>query len=112
WVAGVMDMDSTGTPRKVGICLAENEADSPWEPYHVTRGYRPEDNVVTIFHTTGEWDIASGGGFLDGYHLLKSLGCRMPWTPQGGYLAEPLGHSSSTEDQRVLLINPDHAQAI
>ena len=112
WMPGVMDMDSIGTPRKFNLCLAENEADSPWEPYHVSRGFRPDDDTVSVFHTTGDWDIPIGGGFLDGHHLLKALAAKMPWAPQTGYLANSLGHAGGIEDQKVLLINPDHAQAV
>ena len=112
WMHGVMDMDSTGTPRKFNLCLAENEADSPWEPYHVTRGFRPDDDTVTVFHTSGEWDIPIGGGFLDGYQLLRALAAKMPWGPQSGHVVEALGHSTGEEDQQILLINPDHAQAV
>jgi len=111
-VAGVMDLDSTGSPRKFNLCLAENEAESPWEPYHVTRGYRPDDDVVTIFHTTGDWDMPVGGGYVDGYQLVRGMASKMPWAPQASHFAEVLGHSTGAEDQKLLLINPDHAQVI
>src|SRR6266508_6604363 len=34
---GVSDMDTIGSPLKYSLCCAENKAESPWEPYHVTR---------------------------------------------------------------------------
>src|SRR5437763_461209 len=32
---GLFDLDTIGAPRKFSYCLAENEADSPFAPYHV-----------------------------------------------------------------------------
>ncbi|MFC2004294.1 hypothetical protein ACFLUK_01985 [Chloroflexota bacterium] len=31
-----------------GYCMAENEEQSPWEPFHVEHGFSPEDSTVTI----------------------------------------------------------------
>ena len=31
------------------ITFAENEERSPWEPFHVQHGFKPEDNVVSVF---------------------------------------------------------------
>src|SRR5690606_1979463 len=55
WIPGVMDLDTIGTPRKFKLCLAENMEESPWESYHVSQGFRPDDSTVTVLHTTGEW---------------------------------------------------------
>ena len=37
-----------GSPARYSYCIAENEADSPWEPLSVTRGFKADDNVVTV----------------------------------------------------------------
>lgn len=47
--AGQMDRAVQGHPGKYTLCIAENEAESPWEPLHVEMGYKPEDDVVTLF---------------------------------------------------------------
>ncbi len=31
------------------LCIAENEERSVWEPFHVQKGFKPEENVVSIF---------------------------------------------------------------
>ena len=36
---GAMDMDTLGSPIKYSLCLGENEDASPWEPYHVEKGF-------------------------------------------------------------------------
>ncbi|MCC7487900.1 MAG: hypothetical protein IT529_23265 [Burkholderiales bacterium] len=51
--SGVNDMSSIGNPSKYSFAFAENEERSPWEPFHVSLGFRQEDSVVTVM--TGGW---------------------------------------------------------
>jgi hypothetical protein len=53
---GVGDMDTIGTPKKYAMCIAENEAASPWEPYHVSQGFAADENTVTVQFVTGLCD--------------------------------------------------------
>ena len=32
------------------VTFAENEEDSPWEPLHVQKGFKPDDSAVSIFY--------------------------------------------------------------
>jgi hypothetical protein len=50
---GVSDMDTIGSPLKYACCCAENEAESPWAPYHVTRGFAKEASTVTVHFVYG-----------------------------------------------------------
>jgi hypothetical protein len=56
---GVSDMSSQGNTAKYSFCFPENEEQSPWEPFHVSMGYKREDSTVSIFqggHThLGNW---------------------------------------------------------
>jgi peroxiredoxin len=45
---GRLDRATLGQPGKVGLCLAEDEETSPWEPLHVERGFDRERSVVTL----------------------------------------------------------------
>jgi hypothetical protein len=45
---GEVDRATLGMPSKYSFCLAENEEASPWEPLHVSLGYLPTDDVVTV----------------------------------------------------------------
>jgi hypothetical protein len=45
---GRLDRSTLGHPGKLGFCVAEDEAGSPWEPLHVERGFAREDSVVTV----------------------------------------------------------------
>ncbi len=43
---GELDKSTLGHPGKYSYCIAENEEISPWAPYHVEKGYAPEDSTV------------------------------------------------------------------
>jgi hypothetical protein len=45
---GTLDRGTLGHPGKLSYVIAENEADSPWTPLHVERGFRPEQSTVTV----------------------------------------------------------------
>jgi hypothetical protein len=53
------------------VCFAENEADSPWEPFHVTRGFKPEESVVSIF-----------GGYGGHLQILGIFNVEADWQKQ------------------------------
>lgn len=46
---GELDRSTLGHGGKYSFCIAENEAESPWPGFHTTRGFRPEQNAVTVF---------------------------------------------------------------
>jgi len=50
---GGVERSTLGTPGKYGVCFAEWEERSPWEPLHVERGFRPDQSVVTVFGIEG-----------------------------------------------------------
>jgi hypothetical protein len=46
--AGIEDMGILGHEGRFGICIAEDEENSPWEPMHEYYGFRREDSAVTV----------------------------------------------------------------
>jgi hypothetical protein len=50
---GLLDRGTLGHPGKLSYVIAENEAESPWTPLHVERGFRPEQSTVTVFAANG-----------------------------------------------------------
>jgi peroxiredoxin len=44
-----IDMSALGNPGKFSFCIAENEEENPWEPFHVTRGFKREQSAVSLF---------------------------------------------------------------
>ena len=71
-----MDMDTIGTTRKFIQCVAENEEMSPWDAFHVDRGFWPDESAVSLFITDGELDVQDQGN-TTAEGLLKNLayGC-------------------------------------
>jgi len=49
-VTGFTYLGSQGNPLNYSsVCFAENEERSPWPPFHVQKGYQPEQSTVSIF---------------------------------------------------------------
>jgi len=44
-----IDMSALGNSGKFSFCIAENEEENPWEPFHVTRGLRREQSALSLF---------------------------------------------------------------
>ena len=55
---GEVDKSPLGWPGKyTSCCIAEHEEESPWEPYHVERGFDPGQSTVTVIPVNGIWPI-------------------------------------------------------
>jgi hypothetical protein len=52
-VPAVNLMASQGNVFARGVAIAENEKASPWEPYHVSRGFKAGESVLTMFGGEG-----------------------------------------------------------
>ena len=50
---GTLDRGTLGHPGRLAYVIAENEADSPWTPLHVERGFRAEQSAVTVMAAEG-----------------------------------------------------------
>ncbi len=54
---GVLDRSTQGQPAKYAFCVAENEAESPWPPLHVERGFALDDSTVTVTGADGPHNL-------------------------------------------------------
>ena len=68
---GDTDRATFGWPGKYSFCFGENEEKSPWEPYHVSRGYKPEQSTVTVCGINGFIPMHTAGS--SGEEALSSL---------------------------------------
>ena len=102
-IPGEIDKSTQGQPSKYTYCVAENEEENPWEPFHVERGFNAEDSTVTVFaaespHNVNEHNSVTGKG------LLMTIAATMA-TPGSNnalfFTGEP-----------VLMLCPEHATAI
>lgn len=103
WYPGQMDMDTIGTTRKFVHCLAENEAMSPWQPFHADKGFKVDESAVSIFVTDGELDVQDQGN-TTAEGLLKTIayGCT--------FGTRSLGERHRAE--RLIFMPPDVARAV
>jgi hypothetical protein len=107
WYPGLMDMDTLGSVRKFTVCVAENEEASPWEPFHVEKGYRKEESVLTLMGTRGEIDVPDQGNTTP-EGLLKNIAFNCTFGQKD------LRHGADPEIGRriILMVPPDPARII
>jgi hypothetical protein len=63
------DMSVFSNPSEYTFCIAEEEEENPWEPWHVERGCAPGSNAVTVFACEGPhscFTLGSIGEMLTG----------------------------------------------
>ncbi len=63
---GVNDMSAQGNPTKYGFCFPENEEGNPWQPFHISKGYKPNESAVNVH--IGGWshgNVISAGQSLE-----------------------------------------------
>mgnify|MGYP000207784081 CR=1 FL=1 len=101
--SGAGDMATFGSPAKYSYLAAENEADSPWEPLHVERGYAQWASTVTVIgaecpHNVNDHQSITGVG------ILKMIAGTMATTGNNDvYNIEP---------HPAIVIGPEHAKTI
>ncbi len=99
---GNMDRATQGSPAKYSFCFGENEEESPWEPYHVRRGFAASDSVVTVLageapHNINDHASTTGKGLL---------------TTIAGTISQTGANVLSGDAPYVIVLGPEHAQTI
>jgi hypothetical protein len=111
---GVSDMDTIGSPLKYSLACAENEAASPWEPYHVTRGFAREASTVTVHFAYGMCELhdftsTTAQRLVD---VFATAATNVAQVGTGLWLlgrrADPR-HKTSEREHNTLFICPEHA---
>jgi peroxiredoxin len=96
---GRLDRSTLGNPGKLGFCLAEDEAGSPWEALHVERGFARGVSVVSVVGCDAPLSISDHRA-TSAQELAEILGWAgaATWSPNWW----PLGATS------VYVICPEH----
>jgi hypothetical protein len=96
---GEMDRATQGQPAKYTFCCAESEAESPWEPLHVERGFGREASTVTVVGAEGTMNMNTHS--KDGLELVRVIAATMAHPPSNEYVhgGEPW-----------LILSPEHAE--
>jgi hypothetical protein len=107
--AGAGDPNFIGLPTKFGMCIAENEEASPWPPYHVDKGFKPDESAVTVVTVTGPTTIIDSGS-RSPEETLDNIASMMFYRHAGagawirGWPSAQVGHSN----KRVTFKSPYH----
>jgi len=99
---GVLDRATLGQPGKYSYCLAENEAESPWMPLHVERGFSREESTVTVFGAEAPHNINDHRS-TTGRDVLKTITHTM---------AVPGCNNALVGGDVLLILGPEHAATI
>lgn len=94
---GEVDMATLGQPGKFTFCLAENEAQSPWPPLHVERGFDREQSVVTVAGVSGISEVVDSVS-SSAADLAQTLAASM------------LSAGNVGGGEPVLLLPPEHVE--
>jgi hypothetical protein len=92
------DKSTLGNPAKYTCCFAENEADSPWEPLHVERGFAVTTSTVTVF-----------GGAAPANIIEKSKTAREMLETIARAMAVSGSNNMFMSQEALLVLGPEHA---
>jgi len=102
--SGTSDMALMGHPGKFSMCLAEDEATSPYSPMHTMLGYEATQSTVTVLGTDAPHSVM---GVIDADdptcadRLLRSFAT--------GFANPATNNVALSGGQAALALNPDHA---
>jgi len=99
---GDLDKSTLGHPGKYTYAVCENEADSPWAPYHVEKGFTSEDSTVFVIAAEPPHSITNHVAD-DPEGILDSLCSAMSTIAHNNAVSS--GHCA-------VAIGPEHAQTI
>ena len=101
-IPGDLDKATLGHPGKYTYCIAENEEESPWAPYHVEQGFAAVDNCVFVIaseapHSASNHVADDPEGILDTLVSVMST----------------LGHNNATMGGScTVVVGVEHAKTI
>jgi hypothetical protein len=99
---GVLDRSTQGQPSKYSFCVAENEAESPWEPLHVERGFGSGHSTVTVVGCENPHNINDHVS-TDAEGILVTV---------AGSLANMGSNNAYLHGGPVLAFGPEHAAIV
>ncbi len=104
---GSSDMALLGHPGKFTYCLAEDEENSPFPPLHVSRGFAPDDSVVTVIGAEAPHSVVYGGNADDPEDADKLL-----HVLSVGLANIATNNAILTGGSAVVVLNPEHAEIL
>jgi len=99
---GEMDRSTQGSPAKYSFCFGENEEESPWIPYHVRRGFKAEDSVITVAASEPPHNINDHAS-TTGEGILATI---------AGTISETGANNIYGKGPYTIALGPEHAETI
>lgn len=101
-IPGETDQSTFGHPGKFTYCIAENEEDSPWEPYHVEHGFDRSQSTVTVIGGEAPHSVSNHIS-NDPYGVCRSIADTM---------ATMGNNNTFVMGEILVVIGPEHAATI
>ncbi len=100
---GSINIHTQGHIARFEHCIAENEAENPWQPLHVERGFAADTSTVTLIPACPAAMIDDNGGSQTAKDLLRTL---------AGSIAYIGNRNTNGEGQPLLILCPQHARLL
>jgi hypothetical protein len=97
-----LDKSTLGHPGKYTYCVCENESVTPWAPYHVEKGFSPEDSSVFVLAAEPPHSVTNHVA-NDAEGILDSICSAMSTIANNNAVSS--GHCA-------VVIGPEHARTI
>jgi hypothetical protein len=98
--AGRLDRSTLGNPAKLGLCIAEDEERSPWQPLHVDQGLDPGSSAVTVIAADAPLSISDHRSKTpDELAWVLAQAAAVTWSPCWWPM----------DDDSLFVIGPEHA---
>ena len=101
-IPGETDKATFGHPGKYAYLWAENEEESPWEPFHVERGFRAEESTITAYSCEPPHNI-NNHAERDPFQILYGIAGAMKGTGHNNFYV--MGDT-------MVVLCPEHAISI
>jgi hypothetical protein len=97
---GRLDRSTLGNPAKLGLCVAEAEERSPWEPLHVERGLSADVSAVTVLAADAPLSVSDHRSRTpEELADVLAQAAAATWSP----------HWWPMDDDSLIVICPEHA---
>jgi hypothetical protein len=97
-----IDMSALGNPGKFASCIAENEEENPWEPFHVDRGLLREQSALSLFAAEPMRGVSEHTG-QRAEPVLRAI-CQV--------LATVWSYRTCMRNEAVVVLGPEHVKTL
>jgi hypothetical protein len=97
-----IDMSALGNAGKFSFCIAENEEECPWEPFHVERGFQRDQSTLSLFAAEPPRGVSEHSA-QNGETVLRGI-CHA--------LATVFSYRMCGRNEAVVVLGPEHVKTL